>query len=120
MRKSHEFYGSFPKVTSRLRAVYLLVSLLNQILPQRGWYSRDSLCYGVRARMIYIMQKCKKKKKNIGHNKTTRKKGNPRSSLGAESRQFPLFHSFLDVVANESIEGTGEWCHNFKLHFFSS
>ena len=27
-----------------------------------GWYSRDSLCYGVRARMMYIMQKCKKKK----------------------------------------------------------
>ena len=26
------------------------------------WYSRDSLCYGVGARMIYIMQKCKKKK----------------------------------------------------------
>ena len=27
----------------------------------------------------------------IGHNKTTRKKGNPKGILKAESRQFPLF-----------------------------
>ena len=29
------------------------------IPPLEGWYSRDSLCYGVGARMMYIMQKCK-------------------------------------------------------------
>ena len=38
----------------------------------------------------------------IGRNKTTRKKGNPKSTLKAESWKLPLFHSFLNVVANES------------------
>ena len=27
------------------------------IPPLRGWYSRDSLCYGVRARVMYITAK---------------------------------------------------------------
>ena len=42
----------------------------------------------------------------IGHNKTFRKKRNPKSSLKAGSWKFPLCHSFLDVVANES-KGVG-------------
>jgi hypothetical protein len=32
---------------------------LAHIPPLEGWYSRDSLCYGVGARMMYIMQKFK-------------------------------------------------------------
>ena len=31
------------------------------ILPLRGWYSKDSLCYGVGARVVYITAKAKKK-----------------------------------------------------------
>ena len=30
------------------------------IPPLEGWYSRDSLCYGVRARVVYLTAKCKK------------------------------------------------------------
>ena len=38
-------------------------SYVAHIPPLKGWYSRDSLCYGVGARVEYInakMQKCKK------------------------------------------------------------
>ena len=33
----------------------------------------------------------------IGHNKTTRKKGNSKKTLKAESWKLPLLHSFFDV-----------------------
>ena len=31
------------------------------IPPLEGWYSRDSLCYGVGAHVVYITAKAKKK-----------------------------------------------------------
>ena len=33
------------------------------IPPLEGWYSRDSLCYGVGARVAYITAKAKRQKK---------------------------------------------------------
>ena len=42
------------------------------IPPLRGWYNRDSLCYGVGARVVYLTAKCKKKNtSNLVYPETT-------------------------------------------------
>ena len=50
------------------------------IPPLEGWYSRDSLCYGVGARVAYISAKAKKILTSANHGCEQRRTNNARTT----------------------------------------
>ena len=55
------------------------------IPPLEGWYSRDSLCYGVGARVVYITAK------NANANVNDAKKTESRAPPGEEAHKSIIF-----------------------------